>query len=75
MGANKILNLNCDLLDMLKLIEMFTVMIRVTILDNTGDFPKYAFLLRVGVFAPTMQNCFMSDMNKNIYLSIYTSFK
>ena len=28
---------------------MFVVMIRVTVLDNNGDFPKYAFLLRVSV--------------------------
>ena len=48
-GANTILNSTCGLLDMLKLIQMLSVMIRITGLAETGDFPKYAFLLRVSV--------------------------
>ena len=43
------LNSTCCLLDMLKLIQMITVMVRITVLDNTADFQKYAFLLRVSV--------------------------
>ena len=45
-----ILNTTCGLLNMLKLIQMLSVMIRITGLAKTGDFPKYAFLLRVSVY-------------------------
>ena len=48
-GTKEILKCSCGLLDMLKLIQIYTVMIRVPVLDNIGDFPKYAFLLRVSV--------------------------
>ena len=49
-GANMIQNFTCGLLNMLELILMFSVMIRITGLAKTGDFPKYAFLLRVSVY-------------------------
>ena len=29
---------------------IFFLIIRMTVLDNTGDFPKYVFLLRVSVY-------------------------
>ena len=46
-----ILNNLCGLLNMLKLIQMLSVMIRIPSLAKTGDFPKYAFLFRVSVFS------------------------
>ena len=48
-GANTILNSTCGSLNMLKLIQEFSAMARITLLDKTGHFPKYAFLLRVSV--------------------------
>ena len=45
-----ILNSTCGLLNMLKLIQMLSVMIRITYLAKTGDFPKYAFLLSQCMF-------------------------
>ena len=53
--SKEILNSTCGLLEMLKLIQMFTVMIRITVLDNTGGFPKYAFNLRVSVYNPLLE--------------------
>ena len=47
--AKKILNSICGSLNKLKLTQMFILMIRITIVDNTGDFQKYAFLLRDSV--------------------------
>ena len=34
---------------MLKLTQMFSVMIRISVVDNTVDFPKYVFLLIVSI--------------------------
>ena len=44
-----LLNSTCGLLNILKLIQMPSVMIKITALAITGDFPKYVFLLRVSV--------------------------
>ena len=47
--ANKTLKSICGSLNMLKLTQMFILMIRITVVDNTGDFQKYVFLLRGSV--------------------------
>ena len=60
--ANKILNSTWGLQDKLKLIQMFVVMIRITILDNTDDFQKYKFFLKVSVH----WNCFIPDNAENV---------
>ena len=49
--ANKILNSICGSLNMLKLTQMFILMSRITVVDYTGDFQKYMFLLRVSVYS------------------------
>ena len=48
--GQKKLNSPCCLLIMLKLMQMFVAMIRITVVGYIVDFPVYVFLLRVGVY-------------------------
>ena len=43
----KILHATCGLLNVLMLTQMFILMIRIAVVDITGVFQKYVFLLRV----------------------------
>ena len=53
-GTKEILNSTCDLLDMQKLIEMFTFNIKVTVLDNTGDFSQICVSFCESVYLPVV---------------------